>query len=395
MKPYAIFILLAALAVCCAHKDLGPQRIRENDVEVVVNGPAPIAVRGQPQSLSLREEFRIDLEDAALAEAGLADASIINVDSKGRIYLFRPVRPGAKGQVIYQFDDRGKLLKSFGTIGQGPGELMYPNFLRMTAADEIPVLTGDTRSLAFLDSDGRFLRSSLLPSDYHFILNRFVLLPNGNILGQILPLNEQGQFSRLTLAIFDAQWKKIRDVLDFKLSEDWARKELLSGIPLVAVTGNGFFVNSGPSGSDIAAYDLDGKLIRRIRAPFPAVRIPGEAKKALLDRIPEMRGYEPIRAFIKELETYPRFQALFADDSGRLYVAGAEKDPASGANICDVFSPDGVLIFRTALGYHNLVLSALLNEPVFGVVIKKDRCYCLREKADGFKEVVVYSMLWN
>lgn len=395
MKLRLAVLMVAMLAASCARKDAGPQRIRENGVEVVVNGAAPYAVPGQPHSFSLREEFRIDLENAALAEAGLADASTFSVDSKGRIYLFRPVYPGTKGQVIYRFDDHGKFLKSFGTIGQGPGELMYPNFLRMTAADEIPVFTGGTRSLAYLDTDGRLLRSLPMPSGFRFIQNRFVLLPNGNLLGQILPDNEQNRFSKLTLMIFDARLKRIRDVLDFKLSEDWARKELLSGIPLIAVTGNGFFVNSGPSGSDIAAYDLDGQLIRRIRAPFSAVRIPGEAKKALLDRIPNMRGYEPVRMFIKELETYPRFQALFADDSGRLFVAGTEKDPASGANICDVFSPDGVLIFRAALGYQNLLLSAFLNEPVFGVVFKKDRCYCLCEKADGFKEVVVYTMRWQ
>ena len=114
-----------------------------------------------------------------------------------------------------------------------------------------------------------------------------------------------------------------------------------------------------------------------------------------MDRIPDKRGYEPIHAFVKELEKYPRFQALFADDSGRLFVAGTEKDPESGANICDVFSPEGVRLFRTALGYHNLLLSAFLNEPAFDVVIKQERCYCLREKADGFKEVVVYSMIWR
>ncbi len=383
------------MAVSCAPKDKGPQRIRENGVEVVVNGAAPYAVSGQPHSLSLREEFRIDLEDAALAEVGLADASAIDVDSNGRIYLFRPAGPGTKGQVIFRFDNHGKLLNSFGTIGQGPGELMYPYHLRITAADEIPVYSQGAGSLVFLDTHGRMLRSLPMPSGYRFIHNRFVLLPNGNLLAQILPDNEQNRFSKLTLTIFDAHLKKIRDVLDFRLSEDKAKKNLLSGMPLIAVTGNGFFVNSGPSGSDIAAYDLDGQLIRQIRTPFPAVWIPGEAKNALLDRIPNTRGYESIRAFVREIEIYPRFQALFADDKGRLFVAGAEKDAASGANICDVFSPDGVRIFRTALGYQNLLLSVFLNGPAFDVVIKKDRCYCLREKADGFKEVVVYSMIWR
>jgi len=61
--------------------------------------------------------------------------------------------------------------------------------------------------------------------------------------------------------------------------------------------------------------------------------------------------------------------------------------------MCDVFSPEAVRIFRTALGCQDLLL-LLSAQPAFDVVIKKDRCYCLREKADGFKEVVVYSMRW-
>jgi hypothetical protein len=387
--------MVAALAVSCAHKDAGPQRVKENGVEVVVNGPAPIAISGQPRSLSLREELRIDLEDPALAEAGLADASIINVDSKGRIYLFRPVGPGAKGRVVFQFDDRGKLLKSFGTIGQGPGELMYPHFLRMTAGDEIPVLTGDTRKLAFLDSDGRLLRSSPVPSGHRYLLNRFVLLPNGNMLTQSLPLNEQGQFSRLTLSIFDARWKKIRDIHDFTFPDRLEdTKNPFVSFPLIAVGVHAFWVNSAPSEKDIAAYDLDGNLIRLIRSSFPILPVPGEYKKELLDRVPNARGYEPVRTLIGHVEKWPSFQALFADDRDRLFVEGFEKDAMSGDNFSDIFSPDGVRFSRIALGRHEILRAVFETQP-FDIVIKKDRCYCLREKADGFKEVVVYSMIWK
>jgi hypothetical protein len=394
LKPFAIICVLTALAVSCAPKDKGPQRIHENGVEVVVNGAAPYAVPGQPHSLSLHEEFRIDLEDAALADAGLADASTLDVDSKGRIYLFRPVGPGTRGRVIYQFDDQGKLLQSFGTIGQGPGELMYPRFLRITAADEIPVYSQGAGSVVFLDAAGRLLRSMPMPTDDHFLPHHFVLLPNGNYLGQYLPADEQSRFSKITLAIFDAHLKKIRDIHDFKLPEPESFENLLASLPLTAVTDHGFFVNSGPSGSDIVAYDLDGRLIRLIRAPFRAFRISSDYKKKLLDRIPKTKGYELVRTLIRSVEMYPLFQALFSDDRGRLFAAGYEKDPKTGANMCDVFSPDGVRILRTALGYQDLLL-LLSAQQAFDVVIKKDRCYCLREKADGFKEVVVYSMFWR
>jgi hypothetical protein len=394
MKRRAMIFLLASLAVCCAPNDKGPQRIRENGVEAVVNGAAPYAVAGQPRSLSLREEFRIDLEDAALAEAGLADASTLDVDSKGRIYLFR--NGGSRGRVIFRFDERGRLEKSFGTIGQGPGELMYPNFLRMTAADEIPAISGDTRRLVFLDSDGRLVRSSPpVPPAFHFLLQRTVLLANGNMLAQYISVDGQNRISKITLALFDAGWKKIRDLHDFEFpGRPEEIKNPFALLPLIAVTENVFFANIAPSASDIAVYGLDGKPVRIIRSPFPALKIPSDYKNELLDRIPKGERYEPMRAIIRKVDMWPSFQAFFADDRGRLFVEGFEKDPASGDNMCDVFSPDGVRILRTSLGRHEILRSVFEMQP-FDIVIKKDRCYCLREKADGFKEVVVYSMIWR
>jgi hypothetical protein len=394
MRRYKLIILLAVLAVSCAHKDTGPQRIRENGVEVVVNGPVPYAVPGQPRSLSLREEFRIDLEDAALAETGLADASTLDVDSKGRIYLFR--RGVNPGRVIFRFDMRGRLEKSFGTIGQGTGELMYPNFLRLTAADEIPVISGNTRSLVFLDSDGGLLRSSPpLPPAYNFLPQRSMLLPNGNILAQYISVAGQNRISKITLALFDPSWKKIRDLRDFDMPgrpEDI--KDPFALLPLIAIANQSFFVNSAASRGDIAVYDLDGKPVRVIRSSFTLLRIPPDYKKELLDRVTKGERYEPIRAIIRNVNIWPPFQALFADDQGRLFVEGFEKDSPGGENICDVFSPDGVRILRAGLGRHEILRLIYEIQP-FDIVIKKDRCYCLREKADGFKEVVVYSMNWN
>jgi len=309
MKRNAIACVLATLAVSCAPQDGGPQRIRENGVEVVVNGAAPYAVPGQPHSFTLREEFRIDLEDAALAEAGLTDVATIDVDSRGRIYLFR--RGGNQGRVIFQFSDRGKLIKSFGTIGQGPGELMIPRYLQITPADEIPIYSQGAGSVVFLDGDGRFLRSIPMPTDHHFIPHHFAHLANGNFLGQYLPADEQSRFSKITVAIFDAHLKKIRDIRDFKLPKPESFKNLLASLPLIAVSDHGFFINSGPSGSDIAAYDLDGRLVRLIRAPFRALRISSDYKKKLLDRIPKTQGYEIVRPLIRSVEMYPLFQPPF------------------------------------------------------------------------------------
>jgi hypothetical protein len=393
MRRQAIFCLLAALAISGVYKNSVPLRIRESGVEVVVNGPAPYAVPGQPHSLSLREEFRIDLEDAALADAGLTDVATIDADSKGRIYLFR--RGGSQGRVIFQFGDHGKLLKSFGTIGQGPGELMYPHFMRITAADEIPVYSQGAKRIVFLDSAGGLLRSTAVPHEHHFIQNPFRLLANGNYLGFYLLVDEQQRVSKIALALFDSRLKKIRDIQSYDLPDRPETAKIpFERVPLVGVSEHAFFANSAPSAKDVAVYDLNGQLIRLIRAPFSAVPVPANHKKAILDRIPNVKSYEDLRKILGNIETYPSFQALFADDCGRIFVSGFEKDQVSGANLCDVFSPDGIRILRTSLGFHEFML--LLSEAqTFDVVIKKDRCYCLREKEDGFKEVVVYSMIWR
>jgi hypothetical protein len=272
---------------------------------------------------------------------------------------------------------------------------MYPNFLRMTAADEIPVISGYTRSLVFLDSDGRPIRSTPVPSEYAFILRQFVLLPNGNILGQYISVDKQNRFSKLTLAIFNSRWIKIRDIRDFDFANKLEEiKNPFAALPLIAVTDHAFFVNSAPSPGDIAAYDIDGKMVQIIRSPFPILPISSEYKKELLDRIPKGQGYEPLRTLIRNIVKWPAFQSLFADNRGRLFAEGFEKDPVSGDNMCDVFSPDGVRILRTGLGRHEVLRMMYETQP-FDIVIKKERCYCLREKADGFKEVVVYSMIWR
>ncbi len=386
-----LFVLLALPAL--VSPQAGPRRITENGVEVVLNGAKPYAVAGQPRALTLREEFRIDLEDPVLADAGLTDAVSIDVDSQGRIYLFRG--GGNPGRVIFRFDERGWFQKSFGTIGQGPGELNNPYLQRITARDEIPVFSQNASGFVFLNPDGRPFRSSPYPTEGHFIWNRFVLLPNGNILAQSFSADGQGRLSKIALALFDERWKKIRDLHEFgmpgRLEET---KNPFGLLPLIAVTRRAFFVNSAPSASDIAAYDLDGKLTRVISAPVAVLRIPSDYKKGLLDRMPKGERYEPIRAIVRNVEMWPPFQAFFADDQDRLFVEGFEKDPSSGDDSCDVFSPDGVRILRTSLGRHEL-LRQIFEKPPFDIVIKKGRCYCLREKEDGFKEVVVYSMRWN
>jgi hypothetical protein len=153
LKKSAFVALASLFWAACSSRIEGPKRIAENGVEVVVNDAGPYPIKGEPHALSLHEEFRIDTENGALSAAGLSDVAAVDADSRGRLYICQR----AKGQdpLIFQFDNRGNFLKSYGRIGQGPGELQSAYYLRITGKDELPVFDRGSNRLIFFDPDGR------------------------------------------------------------------------------------------------------------------------------------------------------------------------------------------------------------------------------------------------
>ncbi|MDD8026216.1 MAG: 6-bladed beta-propeller [Acidobacteriota bacterium] len=395
-SPLAV-ILSAAFAVvlsaACSSKPKEPQRSIENGIEVVDNGAEIYTVPGQPSALSFKEEFRIDLEAEALAAAGLTDIVALDADSKGRIYLFRSMR--SPGPLVFQFDERGKFLKSFCPLGQGPGEAQYPAFLGVNPQDEIRVLSqGPERILSF-NGDGRLLWEEKITFDALARPNQYEPLVDGNFVARYYRFDEKSALRKIYLGLFDAGFKKIKELRNYDFPESVKPgMRILTFLPVFASSASAFYVNWGAEGRDIAMFDLDGRMKRIIRSDFPPQTIPPEYKKEVLDRIPSGDGYREVREYIRALDVFPAFQAFLTDDQGRLFVVGSEKDPASGANRCDVFSPEGIRIMRTGLGSQDL-LRYSFEGIVFDVVLKNGCAYCVREKPDGYKEVVVYSMIWD
>ena len=103
----AVFSALAGAALClsCSSKTDAPQRRVENGVEVVINGERPYPVNGKLAALAIKEEFRIDLEDPQYAEMGLSDAARADLDSQGRVVLFRQYL--GDGPLVFIFDEQG------------------------------------------------------------------------------------------------------------------------------------------------------------------------------------------------------------------------------------------------------------------------------------------------
>jgi hypothetical protein len=388
----SVFIALASLFIAaCSSRIEGPKRIVENGIEVVVNDTGPYLVKGEPHALSLHEEFRIDTESDALSVAGLSDIAAVDADSRGRIYVCQ--RAKGRDPLIFQFDNRGNFLKSFGRIGQGPGEIQSPYYLRITAKDEIPIFDRSADRLIFLDPDGRLVvTKKLLPGPSINLVPQagIWLLENGNILAFYISLREDQKIQMIGIGLFGADFQKIRDLLEFDASKEPEEyKNIFLEKPVIGVSKAAIYVGWGKAENDIAIYNLDGRLKRKIRVPFTPVKVSPGSRAELLARAPQNH---PVRR-LRIPDLFPPFLSLFSDDLGRLYIARFEIEKDSGSNLCDIISTDGVLILRAGLGYNDL--SRYLLEPrSYDVFIKNDRCYCVRDKASGFKEIIVFSMDW-
>jgi hypothetical protein len=387
----SVFIVLASLFIAaCSSRIEGPKRIADNGIEVVVNDTGPYLVKGEPHALSLHEEFRIDTESDALSVAGLSDIAAVDADSRGRIYVCQ--RAKGRDPLIFQFDNRGNFLKSFGRIGQGPGEFQSPYYLRITAKDEIPVFDRSANRLIFLDPDGRLaVTKKILPGINLLPQMGISLLENGNILAFYISQRDDQKIRMLVAGLFGPDFQKIRDLLEwdaFKEPEEY--KNIFLEKPVIGVSKAAIYVGWGKAGNDIAVYDLDGRLKRKIRVPFTPVKVSPGSRLELLARVPQQ---DHLFRRLRIPDLFPPFLSFFLDDLGRLFIARFETEKDSGTNLCDIISTDGVLILRAGLGYNDL--SRYLMEPrSYDVVIKNDRCYCVRDKASGFKEIIVFSMDW-
>jgi hypothetical protein len=370
----------------------GPQqdkveRIIEDGAEVVINHLEPYQQGDEPNNLSLEKEFTIDLEKDDIANIGLSDSLAgVDVDSLGNIFLFQ--YPSGDRNIVFKFDSAGKFLTSFGLRGQGPGELNFTWFIRVSDQDKV-VMTGPAEKKLFIfNNDGKFENYISFDSEVLEALP----LENGNFLIKKENMIPESKEVEWPLFLCNARLEQIKQ-LDryYRIDEFMAETiEFPEPVLISSVSNNKIFIGYGKRGYEIWVFDLNGNLIRKIRKDYKPVDIPDEVKeeniKATKD--PQFIIYGKKIRFSKH---WPPFQYLFTDDEGRLFVMTYEEGESPGEFMYDVFNPDGIFIERMSLG--NLVFEHRWN--IQYVTAKKNRLYCLRRKESGFRELIVYRMIWQ
>jgi hypothetical protein len=292
----------------------------------------------------------------------------------------------------------GRFLASFVPRGQGPGEVQWPVFHRISAAEELPVLDMTSKKLFMFDLNGEILRETPVPLE---IRGSSLVLPlsNGNYLYRRVELDPRQKYPSLvlTFCLISPEFQIIRVFNRVEIPHPLGALKIRFPFPLTVwgLARDGIYIGNDQKGYEICVYDQDGNLVRKIRKEYAAVPFPENQKRAVL-KLLESPQLTPIREKLEFAESSPPFQHLFCDDEGRLYVMTYATGESPGEYLFDIFTPDGVFFARTSCAVH---LSADLTAPGSPtdswVTAKNGRFYAIREKPNGYKELVVYRMIWE
>jgi len=373
MKQLTAILSVVLFATACGPGRGNVERTREGGVEVVFNRAATFR-SGQDGPFALEEVMRIDSE----TETRIPDIFGFDVDAAGDIFVLRWYV--GEGDFVVKFDAGGRFLKSFGRKGQGPGELENPHHIALGRDDRL-LISDLVRDLVVeFDREGTFIGTHPLER-----ASRTGPGPADTwIMGTVDQKYDMDKIHMTWSArLLDSTFKEIKE-LD-SLKDEMSRSDFHFPEPLLcwSASSDQAFVANEAHGYEIRVFRPDGTLERMIRKESAPVPISEEFKAKILKSMPEE---------MQKVVHFPKFhtpyQSLTASDDGRLLVMTFEPGDRAGEFLFDVFDKDGALIGRKSLNAH-------VWEGNLWIKICGDQFYCLREKPNGFKEIVVSRISWK
>jgi hypothetical protein len=360
----------------------------EDGVEIVLNRIEPHSIRGESSTFTLEKEFSIDTEDDKTAELGLTDISAsFDADSNGNVYL---INPEGDESIIFKFDKKGNFIRAFSRRGQGPGELIaspFPSpYLVVDYKHHIAVSDSMNNKVSFFAQDGSLINEVKIST------NIFEVIPleNGNYLAFVSVMDPRGEFiNQNPVTLFSSEFEEIKELDKQSIPNPIIGKRLKGTWHILSWTvSNGkIFTGFQEREYEIYVYDFDGKLVQKIKKEYKSVPVPQEHKDEFMGRF-EAEIFAPIRKKIYFPDSMPPFLGFFSDDEGRLFVMTYEKGENPGEYVCDIFNPDGICIGRKSMRVFH-------DDSGLHATMKNGRFYCLQEKSNGYKELIVYRVKWK
>jgi hypothetical protein len=339
MKKTAVLLVLlpviAVMPVCKGGKRPSeaayPVRIETADgIRTVVNPAFP---KEGVVRYALRDELTIGGEEGK-AEAVLNRPFDLRVDAQGNLFVLD------WGDVQFKvFAPDGRLLRTFGKEGQGPGEFAIPAYFELAADGRIFLLSARQHQMITLDGEGKYLSSFRLDGFCHKMgVDRHNRIYYSQMLTPEEGGGEEYKLMQNRMVLFKSdEFGKERTRLGEFLDVTMMRK--IQGQMISSLTSRESYTTSWLVGPDdrvyigynedyrLDVYDPDWKLLFRFGREFTPVKHP------------EFKADGP------HPEYYPAFSdwRKFFDGEGNLwleqYVEEGVKD-----KVYDIFSPDGIYL---------------------------------------------------
>jgi hypothetical protein len=366
------------LLLSCSGKEPQVDRIIEDGVEIVLNHKNPYLLGGKPVSFRLEEELRINFLKSEFADLGLAWPAEAHADSKGNIFVLDRYRKSK--YFISKFSKSGAFAKSIGRVGQGPGEIQSVVSMGVDSQDNVWVCSPDDKRIVFYNGEGEMVKEKRYPPHWWSVEP----LKNGSYLALGSAREKSSAGTGYHVWLYDANFHEV-NLLDFYDSSRLLSGEKYVGIPLLTWKAHEdkIYVGNEQRHYEILVYNLDGRLLRKIRKEHKTVPYPKKFKE---DVARDQPSYST-------LEYCPPFNSFFVDDKDYLFVMTYEKGIESDEYLHDIFNEEGVFVGRASLGISGS-LGRALNR--MHAIARGGRYYRLRFKGEeDYPEMVVYRMIRN
>ncbi|MFC2167109.1 6-bladed beta-propeller [Acidobacteriota bacterium] len=344
----ACFIFMFCILICC-----GPKKDE-----------------GEPKLFSLEKVLTIDTENNKTAEMGLTDISYFDIDSEGKIFI---ANLKAKENYIFILNTDGSLMSVFGRNGQGPGEFQIIKELSLSNQDEIFIT--DMGKVVLFSNTGQLIQEFRIDDDYQ----KIIPLDRDRYL--VIAVRMNPDLSQSFEVILCSSGLEELKTLDRSKIESFETATKVNIIPTLVYweKSNNHIFTANTDEYEIRVFDFDGKLLRSIKKDHKAVTLSDKDREGYEQNL---QRYPPeIRESFFIPDVFPPFKDIVAWSDKWLFVQTYEK-PNEGSFLYDIFDTNGEFVGRTELeGYQ--------------VKFKGDRVYCLKQKESGYKELVVYKMIWD
>ncbi len=335
--------------------------IEEVNGVVVIKNPKEPMYGGDV--LDLKEELCIGKTDGK-DNYSFYRVWYLAVDDEENIYAMDQGETQAK-----VFDKNGIFLRSIGSKGEGPGELIRPNKIFIKGDNQL-VIEDFIRNLTFYSLDGKYIKTQSTAKVFPIE----ILVDSTGRIFAITNINEPDRSGK-EVKLYDENLNYIKTIVSI-LKPKPDPQILKPFQPEInwAILQNNSIIISFEEDYELQVFNAQGELSKKIIKEYEPVKITEEDVKRRVRRVPEGRKLVVPKYF-------PAVRSITTNDKGRILVYTYEK-AGEGKYYNDVFDSEGRYIAKVAL------------KDRFQVW-KKNKLYAIEEDEDGFQYVKRYKVTWK